>query len=381
MNKSRLIFFLIVLGVVVGIARYNSRRTMRTSDATPAATASPRPTSNLLMPSPNAAPVLSPTPPAALVQASPPPDFKKNAERTLPAVVTLSVFDASGALLRNGTGFFVSQDGKLVTSRSIVDGGANAIATTSDGHIYNVMGVLAETSAADVAVLKAQVKGKVPFVSPDKMASFESGGHLAALSRPLNGRGNVVASTTIAGRKSDANGEWLELTAPVPADSLGGPVINDKGEVLGLVALQRGEGPAVHVVRLAGALDPVFARIDKKRKPAWALATAHPPAPPAEGPLQKGKVPLAGEGQSPKAHLIYSPTPQYPSEARRSNSPLKGSGRYRVRFANDGSVQDVQVVQSTRNQALDNAAVDALRKWKATPGQQWTANVPITFQP
>src|SRR6185503_2138859 len=49
-----------------------------------------------------------------------------------PAVVLVSVFDASGKLLRTGTGFFVSDDGKLVAPRALVEGGVNAIASTAD---------------------------------------------------------------------------------------------------------------------------------------------------------------------------------------------------------------------------------------------------------
>jgi protein TonB len=123
---------------------------------------------------------------------------------------------------------------------------------------------------------------------------------------------------------------------------------------------------------MANALDTVFARIDKRAKPSWAALAANAPAPPAEGPLQKPKE---------KARLIYTPSPQYPMQAFRSSSPVKGMGRYRIRFGSDGSVRDVQIVQSTRSQPLDSAAVEALRKWKASPGQEWTANIPVTFQP
>ena len=381
MNKSRLVFFFLVLGVVLGIARCNSRSTTQTTVARPSASTPPRPGSNLLVPPPSAPPVVTPTASALLAQNNTAVDFKKTAERILPSVIALSVFDGTGKLLRNGTGFFVSEDGKFVTSRSIVDGGANAVAKTADGKIYNVSGILAEAAPSDVAVLKAQVKDRVPFVSPDKTAPFQAGARLAAIGSPLNRRESAVAQTSIAGRKSDATSEWLELTTPVPGESLGAPVINERGDVLGFVTLQRGQGPAVNVVRMASALDPVFARIDKRAKPAWAVASADSPPPPAEGPLQKPKVPLAGQGQPGKARLVYSPTPQYPTEARHSYFPVKGTGRYRIRFGSDGSVRDIQVVQSTRSQTLDSAAVEALRKWKATPGQEWTANVPITFQP
>jgi TonB family protein len=381
MNKSRLFFFLAVLGVVVGIARCNSKTTTQTGASTPGVGAPPRPTSGLLVPSPSA--VATPTPSAAVAQAHTPVDLKKLAERVSPAVVALSVFDVSGKLLRNGTGFFVSDDGRFVTSRAIVDGAAHAVAKTSDGKIYNVSGILAEAAPADVAVLKAQVKERVPFVTPSRMAPFEAGGMLGVIGSPLNRKEHANAQTSVAGRKSDANSEWLELTTAVPGDSLGAPVINDRGDVLGLVTLQRGDGPAVNVVRMASALDPVFARIDAHSKPAWAVQTPpeQSPTPPAEGPLQKPKIPLAGQVPPGQTRLVFSPTPPYPFAARRGFQSVKGAGRYRVHFNRDGSVRDVQVLQSTRDVTLDGAAIETLRKWRSAPGQEWTANVPITFQP
>jgi TonB family protein len=382
MNKSRLFFFLAVLAVVVGIARCNSRTTSQTASPKPVETASPKSTSSLLVPAPNPSPAVTAAPSAA-AQSQTPADLKKLAERVSPSVIALLVFDASGKPLRNGTGFFVSDDGRLVTSRAIVDGAAYAVAKASDGKIHNVIGILAEAAPADLAILKAQVKERVPFVSPSKMAPFEAGGTVAVVGSPVNRKENTNAQATIAGRKSDTNSEWLELTTALPADSLGAPVINERGDVLGLVTLQRGNGTAVNVVRMASALDPVFARIDVHSKPAWAVQASpeQSPSPPAEGPLQKPKVPLAGQVPPGQTRLIFSPTPPYPFAARRGFQSVKGAGRYRVHFGRDGSVRDVQILQSTRDQTLDGAAIETLRKWRSAPGQEWTANVPITFQP
>jgi protein TonB len=147
--------------------------------------------------------------------------------------------------------------------------------------------------------------------------------------------------------------------------------------------LQRGDGPAVNVVRMASALDPVLARIDGRAKPAWAVHAPPDasPSPPAEGPLPPARIALAGQVPPGQTRLIFSPTPQYPTAARRGFQSIKGAGRYRVRFGRDGSVRDVQIIQSARDQTLDSAAIDTLRKWRSAPGQEWTANVPISFQP
>src|SRR4051812_34225860 len=313
MNTSRIIFFFAVLAIVAGIARCNSRTTTQTTETKPATPATSAANNSLLIPPPVASPEVSLSASAASAQASPGPGFKKTAERITPSVLALSVFDTSGRLLRNGTGFFISDDGKLVTSRSIIDGGSHAVAKSKDGKIYNVNGVLAEDGPIDVAILKAQVKERVPFVTPNKTAPFAAGAPLAAIGIPGNRHNDLISETSIAGRKSSGKNEWLELTKPVPGESLGAPVITENGDVLGFVALQRGEGPAINVVRMATALDEVLSRIDPRAKPTWAGVSPEPsPSPPAEGPLGRPTPTPPGVAQTGKLQLIYSPTPQYP---------------------------------------------------------------------
>jgi TonB family protein len=44
-------------------------------------------------------------------------------------------------------------------------------------------------------------------------------------------------------------------------------------------------------------------------------------------------------------------------------------------------VHSVQIIESTHSQILDTAAMQTLRTWKAAPGTDWTAEVPLTFSP
>jgi TonB family protein len=371
MNRSRIIFFFTVLGIVIGIARCNSRQqASRTIGVAPVETATPA-QSTILAPPPKVAATAAPT------AQHPPADFKKAADKVAPAVIAVSVFNSSGKLLRTGTGFFVSDDGRFVTSRSIIQGGTNAVAKTSDGHIYNVLGFLADAIPADVAVLKAQVKEKVAFVSLNKGAAIESGKPIAVIEGPGNRPGHKITETSVSASRADPNSNWLELPS-LPSEVLGAPVVNENGDVLGVVTLQRGPGTAMTVVRVSTALDPILAKIEAQAKPAWQKES---PEPPAADLLPKPNVPSAGQRPTVNSRLISSPKPQYPTAARHSNAPAKGTGRYRVRFGAKGEVKDVQIIQSTRNSALDSAAVDALRRWKAVPGEEWAADVPITFQP
>jgi TonB family protein len=384
MNKSQVVFFFAVLAIVIAIARCNSKTTSRLETGTPTPTAG----SQLVPTSSPPAPVVASTPsqnaptPADQNQAA---QLRLVADHVGSAVILISIFDSSGKLLRNSTGFFVSDDGRFITNRSAVEGGAHAVVKTKDGQIHDVTGILADTGAIDLAVLKAQPKQRVPFLSLNKTAAAEPGTRVAVIGNPLTRRDPVLTEGTIAAKGSDQSGEFFELSGAIPHEAIGCPTVNENGEMIGVVT-QRPQGAAGYIVRASGAVNSVLTQIGPATKVRWQLAGSSPNEPavsPAEGPSppRSKTVPLAGARPSGNSRLIYSPAPGYPTAARRSYFPLKGTGRFRITFDSSGGVKDVAVIQSTRSETLDNAAVDALRRWKAQPGQEWTANVPITFQP
>ncbi len=384
MNKSRLIFFFAVLAVVLGIARCNSQKTTITQAPQPTPTPTTAPgNSSLLIPPPAAAPAATPTPTPVLAQnTAPSQELRKTADRIASAVVALSVFDGPGRLLRTGTGFFISPDGKIATSRSVVNEGAHAVAKTTDGKIYNVTGVLSQDAERDVAILKTEIKGTVPFVATDKAAALDPSKPVAIVSSPVDRRTDNLAISGLGGHRSNTAGDWNDLTANLGTDSLGAPVITEKGEILGLVTLERGEGAALTVVRGANALTPLLAHLEKHAKAAWAVVSPDEIAPPAEGPSPKPKAsppPVVYPPGTKK--LVFAPRPRYPNEARHGPFIQRGSGRYRISFGRDGLVHSVQIVESTRSQMLDAAALQTLRTWKAAPGTDWSAEVPLTFSP
>jgi TonB family protein len=260
----------------------------------------------------------------------------------------------------------------------------HAVAKTKDGQIYNVTGILADAALLDLAVLKAQPKDRVPFIPLSKAGtSIEQGTKLALIGNPLTRKDLVVAQGTVSARRSDPGGESFDVSMALPTEAIGSPAVNEKGEAIGVVT----HGPGAtggNIVRASSAVNSLLAQIGPATKSRWQLAGSAPaasPSPPGEGPSPaKPKLPLAGAVPA-KTRLIYSPAPGYPTAARHSYYPLKGTGRYRVTFASNGEVRDVAVVQSTRSETLDQAALETLRRWKAQPGPEWTANVPITFQP
>lgn len=320
------------------------------------------------------APLKSSTAPTTQANTKPSVDFEKVAVQVRPAVVLISVFEPSGKLLRTGSGAVVSDDGRIITTRSLMEGASYAVAKMPDGRIDNVTGILADIAPDDLAVVKAESKGHRPFVVPSVTTSMEEGSRIAIIGSPLSRTKTVVFESTISKRRVEGGGEWLEMSTSVPNDVIGAPAINERGEVIGLVTHNRGE-PAV-VIRPSATMNSVLTRAPAGALGKWFVKETAPS--PAEGPLQK--VPLAQNPQATKSRLVYSPAPQYPSSVRMSSGMVKGSGRFRLTFSTDGTVKDIAILRSTQNGALDGAAIQALRRWKSTPGEEWTLNVPITFQ-
>ena len=82
---------------------------------------------------------------------------------------------------------------------------------------------------------------------------------------------------------------------------------------------------------------------------------------------------------SAKALAIYTPPPDYPSEAR--SQRITGSGVCVVSVdPRNGRVTEASMAQSTGDRRLDNAAISAFRRWRFKPGTVSKVKIPIEFQ-
>lgn len=107
-------------------------------------------------------------------------------------------------------------------------------------------------------------------------------------------------------------------------------------------------------------------------------AISEPPAPePDPAPI------VASAAPAPPAPIVLprfdvdylrNPPPFYPALSRRSGE--QGRVLLRVVVRPDGSPQTVELRQSSGSPRLDEAALDAVRRWRFVPARQ--GNVPIT---
>ena len=292
-------------------------------------------------------------PPEIKPEQTPSLDLPRLERSVRPSVIRITVFDRSGKLLRTQTGFFISTDGRLVTTARAIEGGINAVAKTADGGIHNVSGILAASTALDLAILQADVKG-VPFLALDKNVSLPIGTRVGVVGSALAGNEGSPREVTISTQQSDR----LEIGAAISPSSIGSPVVDADAEVVGIV-ISAGEKAAV---RSSNTLDSLLSQIASKATPKWPQTAETSPSP----------------RPTAKLRLVYAPAPSFPPDASRRGG--SGSGRFRPTFDGNGNVRSVQILQSTGNALYDQAATNTLRQWRSAPGREGVLTVPITFQ-
>jgi serine protease Do len=136
--------------------------------------------------------------------------------------------------MAQGSGFFITADGYIVTNNHVVDHATDVTITTADGKTMpaKVVGVDPKT---DLALLKAQ-GGDFPFVTFAREAP-RVGDWVIAVGNPFGLGGTVTAGIVSARGRDIGSGpydDFIQIDAPVNHGNSGGPTFNDKGEVVGV---------------------------------------------------------------------------------------------------------------------------------------------------
>src|ERR1043166_6627750 len=175
-------------------------------------------------------------------------DLSRIQSTVRPAVFWITVFDSSGKLLRTETAFFISSDGKFITTARAIENGINAVAKTADGGIYNVSGILAVSTTLDLAVLQADVK-RVPFLTLNKTPNLQMGARVGVVESALAGSAEAVRETTISMHESDR----IEVGVTLSPNSPGAPVVDANENVVGVI-ISAGEKATVRSSNNVGSL-------------------------------------------------------------------------------------------------------------------------------
>lgn len=147
------------------------------------------------------------------------------------AVVVIETDDS------RGTGFSISEDGLILTNHHVVEENDNVTVAFPNEGLFRA-NVIASYPSIDVAVLATVLEDDqtLPFLSlADHMSATESE-VVRVIGNPLGFRGIANEGTVIDRiRLSSWDEDVMMIKAPIYRGSSGSPIINQDGEVIGIV--------------------------------------------------------------------------------------------------------------------------------------------------
>ena len=164
--------------------------------------------------------------------------------RIKPSAVAIETFDAKGASVARGSGFFVAND-KIITNRHVIEKSSRVEIHLADGKKIAAKGVLAIDGEGDLALLQVEAQATVAALPLTQNAPQE-GESIVVVGNPFGLEGSVSNGIVSAVREIPGYGKIIQITAPISPGSSGSPVVNMRGQVVGVATLQAAEGQSVN---------------------------------------------------------------------------------------------------------------------------------------
>ena len=161
------------------------------------------------------------------------------AKKVLTSTVLLVMEDANGQPLSLGSGFFI-RNNQVATNLHVVKGASRGYAKlVGQKTKYDIEGITAVDAERDLVILKISVPG-AQVISLGDSDAVQIGSPIYAVGNPRGLEGTFSQGIISSIRKVGTD-KILQLTAPISPGSSGGPVLDDKGHVIGVsVATFRG---------------------------------------------------------------------------------------------------------------------------------------------
>ena len=199
-------------------------------------------------------------PPAAVAPRAVLPDFSGLVSQVRPAVVSITstITQAkmegparqelpfpfnqmvprapSGPQQARGSGFIIRPDGLIVTNNHVVKDATVVTVTLDDGTELRAK-VLGTDKRTDIAVLKVQSPGPLPFITLGNSRNVKPGEWVVAMGNPFGLGGSVTAGIVSAVSRDIGQGpydQFIQVDAPINHGNSGGPLFTQDGKVIGM---------------------------------------------------------------------------------------------------------------------------------------------------
>ena len=203
-------------------------------------------------------------------------------EQASDSVVLIRIFDKSGKEFGFGSGFVIDQSGLVATCLHVVRQASRAVVLFHDGKSVEVSGARQLSPQTDLAILELADKpaNLVPLPLPQRL-ELKPGqeviafGHPKGLAfTPTKGMVNAVHKTDdlparmrvfLSVMNVSKDDDWIQTDAVISEGNSGGPLVNRRGEVIGInswISKDTRFAFAVHVRHLAELRNQLYAKAE-----------------------------------------------------------------------------------------------------------------------
>lgn len=184
----------------------------------------------------------------------------KIAEQSKPAIVSISAmkeeFKDNKPIEKpgGGSGFFIRNDGYILTNDHVIRGSKNITVSLNDGSTHEARLVGGDQNS-DIAVIKIDKEKEFPVLKMADPTEVRVGQFAIAIGHPIGYTYTVTAG--IVGGKNRCFHEknnlyqycynYIQTDAWINPGSSGGPLLNIQGKVIGITALNPGEGSTLAI--------------------------------------------------------------------------------------------------------------------------------------
>ena len=167
------------------------------------------------------------------------PSAEKLVEMVMPTIVAIRAETPDG--VSAGTGFIVESSGVIVTNLHVIEGARRVVVKLHSGEQYSKVMVASYDEGRDLAVI--QIPGvDLPSLNLGNSDDVKVGATAYAIGNPLGLEESVTKGIVSSVRVGDDGTKIIQTNTAVSPGNSGGPLVNEEGEVIGIVTFKRRRG-------------------------------------------------------------------------------------------------------------------------------------------
>lgn len=158
-----------------------------------------------------------------------------------------TVYAKLGSGISQGSGFFISSSGIGVTNYHVLDKANHAYIVTRTGQQYNISHIIDFDEDMDIVKFKVEATSNTIFKTLKLQTILPpKGTSILSLSTPVGFEQTLSTGIVSALRNDNSHGSLIQITAPISHGSSGSPILNLKGEVVGIATFGYEDGQSLN---------------------------------------------------------------------------------------------------------------------------------------